>query len=222
MNMTSCLTQNPELIIVDDHLIFRQGLKSLINLENIATVIGEASNGIEFLELLSKLKPDLVLMDIDMPHMNGMEATKKALEMLPDLKIIAFTMFGDEEYYYKMIDLGVKGFILKSSGINELEKAIEDVMNGESYFSNELLRKIINNLGRNGVKKPVETGRITPREMEVLQHICLGFNNDEIAQKLFISAKTIKSHRSNLLEKTNCKNTPSLILFAVKHKLVEF
>ena len=219
--MTSCLTQNPDLIIVDDHLIFRQGLKSLINLENIATVIGEASNGIEFLELLSKLKPDLVLMDIDMPHMNGMEATKKALEMLPDLKIIAFTMFGDEEYYYKMIDLGVKGFILKSSGINELEKAIEDVMNGESYFSNELLRKIINNLGRNGAKKPIDTGRITPREMEVLQHICLGFNNEEIAQKLFISAKTIKSHRSNLLEKTNCKNTPSLILFAVKHKLIE-
>ena len=221
MNMTSCLTRNPDLIIVDDHLIFRQGLKSLINLENIATVIGEASNGIEFLELLSKRKPDLVLMDIDMPHMNGMEATKKALEMIPELKIIAFTMCGDEEYYYKMIDLGVKGFILKSSGINELEKAIEDVMNGESYFSNELLRKIISNLGRNGAKKPIETDRITPREMEVLQHICLGFNNDEIAQKLFISAKTIKSHRSNLLEKTNCKNTPSLILFAVKHKLIE-
>lgn len=221
MNMTSSLTQNPDLIIVDDHLIFRQGLKSLINLENIATVIGEASNGIEFLELLSKLKPDLVLMDIDMPHMNGMEATKKALEMLPELKIIAFTMFGDEEYYYKMIDLGVKGFILKSSGINELEKAIEDVMNGESYFSNELLRKIISNFGRNNAKKPVETNRITAREMEVLQHICLGFNNEEIAKKLFISAKTIKSHRSNLLEKTNCKNTPSLILFAVKHKLVE-
>lgn len=221
MNMASSLTLNPDLIIVDDHLIFRQGLKSLINLENIATVIGEASNGIEFLELLSRLKPDLVLMDIDMPHMDGMEATKKALEMLPDLKIIAFTMFGDEEYYYKMIDLGVKGFILKSSGINELEKAIEEVMNGESYFSNELLRKIINNLGRNGVKKTVETGHLTTREMEVLQHICLGFNNEEIAQKLFISATTIKSHRSNLLEKTKCKNTPALILFAVKHKLVE-
>src|SRR5512133_1655890 len=99
--------KKPDIIIVDDHLIFRQGLKSLINLENIATVIGEASNGLEFIELLSSLKPDVVLMDIDMPHMNGMEATKKALEVFPDLKIIAFTMFGDEEYYYKMIDLGV-------------------------------------------------------------------------------------------------------------------
>lgn len=211
----------PKLIIVDDHLIFRQGLTSLINFENIATVIGEASNGIEFLSLLSSLKPDLVLMDIDMPHMNGMEATKKALEIMPDLKIIAFTMYADEEYYYKMIDMGVKGFILKSSGINELEKAIQDVVMGESYFSNELLRKIINNMGRNADKKPVDSGRLTARELEVLQHICLGLNNEEMADKLFISAKTIKSHRSNILEKTNCKNTPALILYAVKNKLIE-
>ena len=124
--MISNNKNTPDIIIVDDHLIFRQGLKSLITFENIANVIGEASNGKEFIELLSHLKPDLVLMDIDMPHMNGMEATRKALELIPDLKIIAFTMFGDEEYYYKMIDLGVKGFILKSSGINELEKAISE------------------------------------------------------------------------------------------------
>ncbi|MEI7503328.1 MAG: response regulator transcription factor, partial [Paludibacter sp.] len=134
----------PNIIIVDDHLIFRQGLSNIITTENLATVIGDASNGKEFLDLLKHLTPDLVLMDIDMPYMNGMEATSIALEMVPDLKIIAVTMFGEEEYYYKMIDLGVKGFILKTSGINEIEKAIHDVMLGESYFSNELLRKIIN------------------------------------------------------------------------------
>jgi DNA-binding NarL/FixJ family response regulator len=127
----------PDIILVDDHLIFRQVLKSIINVENMATVIGEASDGEAFIKLLSHLKPDLVLMDIDMPQMNGMEATQKALELMPYLKIIAFTMFGDEEYYYKMINLGVKGFILKSSGINELEKAIRTVMKGESYFSNK-------------------------------------------------------------------------------------
>lgn len=215
------LMKKPEIIIVDDHLIFRQGLKSLITSENIASVVGEASNGKEFLQLLSQLKPDLVLMDIDMPHMNGMEATQKALEMIPDLKIIAFTMFGDEEYYYKMIDLGVKGFILKSSGINELEKAISEVMIGESYFSNEVLRKIISNLGRKNNSKPNENASLTTRELEVLQQICLGLNNEEIAQKLFISPKTIKSHRSNLLEKTGCKNTPALILLAIKNKWVE-
>lgn len=215
------LMKTPEIIIVDDHLIFRQGLKSLITSENIALVVGEASNGKEFLQLLSHLKPDLVLMDIDMPHMNGMEATQKALEIIPDLKIIAFTMFGDEEYYYKMIDLGVKGFILKSSGINELEKAISEVMIGESYFSNEVLRKIISNLGRKNTSKSSENTSLTTRELEVLQQICLGLNNDEIAQKLFISPKTIKSHRSNLLEKTGCKNTPALILLAIKNKWVQ-
>jgi DNA-binding NarL/FixJ family response regulator len=212
--------KKPDIIIVDDHLIFRQGLKSLITAENFAAVIGEASNGKEFLELLSSLKPDLVLMDIDMPHMNGIEATQRALEIMPDLKIIIFTMFGDEEYYYKMIDLGVKGFILKSSGINELEKAIHDVMLGESYFSNELLRKIINNFSRKNIQKSTENASLTDRELEILQQICLGLNNEEIAHKLFISATTVKTHRSNLLEKTGCKNTPALILYAIKHKMV--
>lgn len=218
--MSSNSKNKPDIIIVDDHLIFRQGLKSLITSENIATVIGEASNGKEYLELLSHLNPDLVLMDIDMPHMNGMEATQKSLSLMPDLKIITFTMFGDEEYYYKMIDLGVKGFILKSSGISELERAISEVMQGESYFSNELLRKIINNLGRKNTDKPNGNVVFTLREMEVLQQICLGLNNEEIAEKLFISPKTVKSHRSNLLEKTNSKNSSVLILYALKNKIV--
>ena len=213
--------KRPNIILVDDHLILRQGIKSLITAENIAKVIGEASNGIELLELLKKHKPDIVIMDIDMPHMNGMEATQKALEMIPELKIIAFTMFGDEEYYYKMIDLGVKGFILKSSGIAELENAINGVMLGESYFSPEVLRKIINSMGRNKQVKNSLNVEFTSREIEVLQQICLGLNNDEIAEKLFISPKTIKSHRSNLLGKTGCKNTPTLILYAIKNNIVQ-
>ena len=219
--MNTLLKELPNIIIVDDHLIFRQGLKSIITLENIANVIGEASNGIELLQLLSQLKPDLVLMDIDMPHMNGLEATEKAMELMPDLKIIAFSMFSDEEYYYKMIDRGVKGFILKTSGINELENAIQNVMLGESYFSNELLRKIINNFGRPTSNKTTVADSLTDRETEVLQEICLGLTTEEIADKLFISPKTVKSHKSNLLEKTECKNTPSLILFAIKNKIVQ-
>ena len=219
--MNSILIKKPEIVIVDDHLIFRQGLKSIITLENIADVIGEASNGIELLELLKTLKPDLVLMDIDMPRMNGLDATEKALELIPDLKIIAFSMFSDEEYYYKMIDRGVKGFILKTSGINELENAINKVMAGESYFSNELLRKIINNFGRSTNTKPSVQDNLTEREIEVLQQICLGLSTEEIAEKLFISPKTVKSHKSKLLEKTACKNTPLLILFAIKNKIVQ-
>jgi len=214
-------TKKPNIIIVDDHLIFRQGLKSIITLENIANVIGEASNGIEFIEILSDLKPDLVLMDIDMPRMNGLDATEKALEILPELKIIAFSMFSDEEYYYKMIDRGVKGFILKTSGINELETAIQNVMSGDTYFSNELLRKIINNFGRTNTTKQTALENLTEREIEILQLICLGLNTDQIAEKLFISPKTVKSHKSNLLEKTVCKNTPALILYAIKNKIVQ-
>lgn len=214
------LEKKPNIIIVDDHMIFRQGLIALISGQNIASVIGEASNGKEYLELLVNLKPDLVLMDIDMPHMNGVEATEKSLELHPELKIIAFTMFSDEDYYYKMIDLGVRGFILKSSGILELKNAIRQVMNGDSYFSNELLRKIINRIGRKNRENPSESVALTDRELEILQYICHGMNNEEIAQKLFISTKTVKRHKANILEKTGCKNTASLILFALKNKIV--
>jgi len=128
--------KKPDIIIVDDHQIFRQGVKSIVTSENIANVIGEANNGEEFLKLLTYLNPDLVLLDIDMPEMNGLEASKKALKLYPDLKIIAFTMFGDEEYFIGMIKLGAVGYILKSSDISELEKAIQVTMNGEKYFSN--------------------------------------------------------------------------------------
>jgi len=149
--MTSTLARKPDVIIVDDHLIFRRGLKSIITVENIATVIGEASNGTEFIDLLSYLNPDLVLMDIDMPVMNGIDATRQALKLRPELRIIAFTMFGDEAYYNMMIDLGVKGFILKSGGIDELEDAIAEVMKGDNYFSNALLNNINNNILRKNV-----------------------------------------------------------------------
>ena len=211
----------PKIIIVDDHLIFRQGLTSIITSENIATVIGEASNGIEFIELISKMKPDIVLMDIDMPHMNGLDATEKAIKLIPELKIIVFSMFSDEEYYHKMIERGVKGFILKTSGINELENAIHEVMRGESYFSNELLRKIISNFEHKNNSKFTKKEMLSEREIEVLQQICLGLSTDEIGEKLFISPKTVKTHKSNLLAKTITKNTPALILFAIKNKIIK-
>jgi len=132
------MDSKPKIILVDDHLPFRDGLKSILTIENIADVIGEASNGVEFIEILPQLKPDLVIMDIDMPQMNGIEATKKALEILPNLKIIVFTMFGDEEYLQKMNSLGIKAYLLKSSGINELEKVINDVMIGGNNSSEDI------------------------------------------------------------------------------------
>ena len=141
------------MIVVDDHLIFRQGLVAVITVENIATVIGEASNGYEFIDLLSHLHPDVVLMDIDMPSMNGIEASRKALKLMPDLKIIAYTMFGEEEYYCKMIEIGVKGFVLKSSAIEDLETAIRAVLDGKTWFSTQFQKKMTGNAPENMEEK---------------------------------------------------------------------
>ncbi|MFA5971109.1 MAG: response regulator transcription factor [Lentimicrobiaceae bacterium] len=137
----------PDIIIVDDNLTFRQGLKSILTIEGIANVIGEASDGSEFINILSNFNPDLVLLDCEMRAMNGLEATKIALELIPDLKIIALTLFEKQECFFKMLDLGIKGFVLKSSGINELEKAIQAVSRGENYFSDNLQEKIDYNPG---------------------------------------------------------------------------
>lgn len=212
----------PNVVIVDDHLMFRQGLKAILSSEEIANVIAEASNGKEFINALPSLNPDIVLMDIDMPYMDGMKSTQQALELIPDLKIVALTMFSDEEYYYKMVELGVKGFVLKSTGIAEVEKAIHVVMGGESYFSNEILTKIIQRLGRSDTPKHgCVLKPLTEREVDVLRLIMEGLNTDEIASSLNIGSTTVKSHRSSLLEKTGCKNAPSLILYAIKNKLIE-
>ncbi len=135
--MTANQVVKPNIILVDDHLVFREGLRTIISKENIAVVVGEASNGLDFLDLLAIQKPDLVLMDIDMPKMNGLDATEKALEIMPDLKILIYTMFGEEEYYKRMVELGVAGYILKSSNISELENAIQIIMNGGKYFPAE-------------------------------------------------------------------------------------
>lgn len=211
-----------KIIITDDHQIFRQGLKSLIVKEEIAEVVAEASNGREFLDLLTVHRPDLVLMDIGMPEMDGVEATRKALEIDPNLRILVLSNFGDEVHYFKIIQAGARGFVLKTSGIHELQIAIESVLAGESYFSNELLRKIVANIKpgisdeayRNAEDKP------TKRELEVLQLVSNGLSNDEIAEKLNISVTTVKGHRSNLLMKTGTKNTAGLIMYAIKNRII--
>jgi len=145
------MPQRPQIILVEDHLPFRKGLKLFFTVENIANVIGEASDGPEFIERLSQLRPDLVLMDIDMPHINGIEVTQMALELMPDLKIIAFSMFEQDEYIIRMKKLGLKGFILSSSNIQDLKKAIIYVTSGETYFLDSLPLKIIDNYKFNDV-----------------------------------------------------------------------
>ena len=215
---------NAKIIIVDDHLMFREGIRLLIETERMGKVIAEADNGQELLDLLEKHNPDLVLMDIEMPVMGGLEATIKAIAKNPDLKILVLTMLGNKDNYTSMINAGVMGFVLKTSGKQELEKAIKTVIGGDSYFSNELLRSIIVNLGKHPSALPNSTcfeSEMSDRELEVLQYLCKGFTAAEIAGKLFRSIKTIEAHRSKLLQKTNTRNTINLVLFSIKNKLVE-
>lgn len=207
-----------KVFIVDDHDMFRQGVKTLLNTTNRIEVVGEAINGKDFLEKFTHHDPDVILMDIAMPEIDGIEATALAREKNPDLKILALTMFGEEKYYYQMIQKGIKGFVLKSSGISELLKAIETVAEGNNYFSNELLVKLIQNVAiTNNSEHPL----LTPREQEVLKWIALGYSNEEIAEKLHVSAATIRTHRTNLLHKTGCKNSASLVMWAIKNKIID-
>jgi DNA-binding NarL/FixJ family response regulator len=212
-----------KIIIVDDHKIFRDGLRSIISGEGIAEIIGEASNGKELLDLLNHQLPDMILMDIEMPVMDGIEATRLAVEKHPDIKILALSMFGDEKFYYKMIEAGVKGFALKTSGIDKLKKAMLDVISGDCYFDEELLRRVIKNLGKEKKNHQEEgelSGKLTQREIEVLSLISEGFTNEEIAEKIHISPATVKGHRSNILSKTGCKNTASLVVYAIRNKII--
>ncbi len=212
--------QKINLIIVDDHKLFREGLKLLLgSLEEIGEVL-EAADGEVFLNMIRNYTPDLVLMDIEMPHINGIEATTRALEMYPDLKIMALSMYGDEEYFQKMIDAGVCGFLLKNSEFSEVRKAILTAAQGNNYFTEEILYRLVSRMK----SKPPQSETapaLSDREVEVLQLICKGLSNQEIADKLFISKRTVDHHRASLLTKTDTRNTASLVIYAIKHKLIE-
>jgi len=205
-----------KVIIADDHKLFRNGLKFILNeMENIE-VVSDVSNGKELLELLEVTTPDIVLLDINMPEMNGIEATKKALELYPDLKILILTMYGDEQYYNTMIELGVKGFVLKDTDNTELKNAIHSIINNNPYFSQELLLKLIRNKKSDG-----DGIKLTRREKEILSMICKGLGNGEISDQLHLSQRTVERHRASLLSKTNTHNSIAMVIYAIKNNLVE-
>lgn len=212
------------VIIVDDHKLFREGLVFMISKMKGFEVVGEASSGIAFLELIEKVQADIVIMDIAMPGIDGVSATATALEKYPELKIIALTMFCDEEYYYKMIQAGVSAYILKESGKDELAAAMSAVVNGENYFSQKILHNIIMNMNNNKTIKTAEKPqdiRLTRRETEILTLICQGMSNAQISDRLCLSLRTIEGHKSNLFSKTGVKNSISLVMLAMKMHLVE-
>ncbi|WP_159517218.1 response regulator [Sunxiuqinia indica] len=208
------------IILVDDHTLFRNGLRILLNNLSGYQISAEAANGQEFLDLLETQVPDLVLLDIDMPVMDGIEAAQKAVSKYPDIKIITLSMYGEEDYYYKMVDAGVKGFLLKNSDISEVKTALQTVVEGGTYFSSELLQTLVSSL-RTKSQHHEKQHILSEREIEILILICKGFSNQEIADQLYISKRTVDKHRSNILEKSESKNTAQLVMYAIKNQLVE-
>jgi DNA-binding NarL/FixJ family response regulator len=206
--------EKPSIIIVDDHRLFRSGLKFILDASGKYQVISEASNGFELMELLENSQPSLVIMDINMPKMNGIEATRLALTRYPNLKIIILSMYGEMEYYNSLLDLGVKGFVLKDADNEEFFLAINKVLSGESYFSQQLLLNIIRS---NSHIDPVKLSR---REKEILGLISNGLSTQEISGILNISQRTVERHRTHLLEKTGSKNSIRLVIYALKNNII--
>ena len=210
------MEKKTKIALVDDHALFRNGLRGLIDGNQGCCVVAEAGDGADFLECEEAMSADVVFMDIAMPTLSGDKATAMALERNPNLKIICLSMFGDEKYYSRMVEAGAKGFLLKDSSIDEVFAAIKAVMNNEEYICSEVLQALSGAMRRNE-----ETEVLSEREMDVLLGICRGLSTQEIADKLFLSKRTVDTHRANILEKTGSKNTASLVVYAIKNNLVE-
>ncbi|HEN20954.1 MAG TPA: response regulator transcription factor, partial [Desulfobacteraceae bacterium] len=177
-----------KIVLADDHQLFRNGLRILLDAFDDFEIAGEASNGEEVLDITAGTECHIILMDIDMPVIDGIEATRRCIEIKPDIKIIALSMYGEEEYYHRMVEAGAKGFILKDSGINEVKEAILAVYSGGTYFSQELLQHVIRRIRSRDSETRYTS--LSKREKEILLKICEGLSNQEIADKLFISKRT--------------------------------
>lgn len=210
------------IILVDDHSLFRNGLRGLLERNEGFRVVGEASSGEEFLSLLEQesFAADIVFMDFSMPGLDGAQTTERALARRPDLRIITLSMFGEESYYSRMVEAGARGFLLKDSDIGDVLEAIAAVMGGGSYFSPRLLSSLT---GRMHAREHDELAndQLSSREREILVAVCRGLSNQEIADELFISKRTVDKHRANILEKTGCKNTASLVVYAIRNGIVD-
>lgn len=206
------------ILLADDHALFLSGLSGLLARRPECEVVGTAANGAECLELIRTVPHDVVLMDIDMPVMDGIEATERALAEHPDEKIITLSMHAEETFYFRMVEAGAKGFILKSANLDEVVAAIHVVCEGGSFFSQELLQHLVGSLKTSRHDQPEEL--LSDREKEILLLICKGLSNQEIGDRLFISKRTVDKHRANILEKTGCKNTANLVVWAIKNSVV--
>lgn len=210
------MARKNRIMLVDDHEIFRKGLMMTISNFRHSEVVAEAEDGSEFLERFEQVNPDMVLMDIEMPVMGGIVATRIALERNPSLKIVALSMFGEDRFIEEMIAAGAKGYLIKNISKQNLDRAMKVISEGKNYYSEELWAYFSKKLTSRELDD-----KFSKRELEVLDLVCRGMTNEEIAGKLFISERTVIGHKSKLISKTDSKNTLQLISYAIRNHIVE-
>lgn len=208
-----------KIVIADDHKLIRDGIITLLRMDEQFEVIGEANDGEALLTLLETCLPDIILLDITMPKMNGIEAITKLKKINPNLKFIMLTMHEEGDYVMKSIQSGAQGYLLKNSDFEELQKAIKTVSNGGKYYNSVISNIMIENLSNHNEAKG-EKPELTPREQEILNLVYEGLSTKLIAEKLFISSRTVETHRVNIMKKMNAHNTAELIKRALDWKLI--
>lgn len=212
-----------QLLMADDHEIFRDGFKLMLTKYPDIVLVGEAENGKELLELTQKLQPAVIITDIKMPVMDGIEAAKKISELFPDIGIIGLSMFDEDDLIVDMLEAGAKGYLIKNAGKEQITEAIRTVYNNDPYYCKTTSHKLTSMIARsrfNPYKKAAKV-EFSEREIEIIDLICNELTNKEISDKLFISIRTVEGHRLKILEKMNVKNTVGLVVYAIKMGLVK-
>lgn len=210
------------LVIADDHEIFRDGLALMLSKQQDILLAGQASNGRELLELAATLQPDVVMTDIKMPVMDGIEATRHLLERHPDLKIIALSMFDEENLIVDMLEAGAKGYLLKNADKQEILDAINQVYEDKTYYCRHTSARLASMIvsSKFNPHKKSEPASFNDREKEIIRMICQQCTNQEIGDKLFLSKRTVEGYRTKILEKMNVKNTAGVVIFALRHHII--
>lgn len=209
------------IILADDHEIFRDGFNVMLRKQTEVELIAEATNGLHLVNLVTKLQPDIVLTDIKMPDMDGIEATRKILEKFPHIGIIALSMFDDENLIIEMLEAGAKGYLIKNAHKNEIMEAIRTVYKQEVYYCNytsHKLAKLIAN-SRFNPKSPADKPSFTSRELEIIRFICQEYSNKEISEALHLSVRTIEGYRESILQKTAARNSVGIVIYAIRHNI---
>jgi two-component system, NarL family, response regulator NreC len=215
--------KNIKVFLADDHLLFRQGIKSLLSKVTDIEILGEASDGEETIAKVHKLKPDVVLMDITMPKINGLEATKLIKEKLPSVKILILTMHDTDQYLAGMLEAGASGYVVKTAASDELITAIREVNEGDVHLYPSIARMLVEDYlekAKEGGEKESTDG-LTPREHEILKYIAEGKQNKDIAELLFISARTVQAHRTNLMAKIGAHDRTEVVKYAIRKGLTK-